>query len=84
MRLHAGLPIRMWGECVLAVVQIINLLPSSVINLKVPYEVLFKKKADYDHLIEVCCLCYDKRFQPKRDKFVIQTCKCVFIGYPTG
>lgn len=30
IRFHSGLPIRFWGDCLLAATHIINLLPSSV------------------------------------------------------
>lgn len=68
MRIHASLPIKFWGECVLAVVHVINLLPSSVLQWKIPFELIFKKKADYDGLKELGCLCYGKPNQPSKKK----------------
>ncbi|KAL8170587.1 LOW QUALITY PROTEIN: hypothetical protein V2J09_022391 [Rumex salicifolius] len=50
MRLHDEIPIRFWGDCVLVVVHIINLLPSSVLHWKIFAELLLKKTVSYDHL----------------------------------
>lgn len=50
IRFHAGVPIHYWGECVLTAVHIINKLPTKIIRNKSPYEILYSKKPDYNHL----------------------------------
>ncbi|XP_021738809.1 uncharacterized protein LOC110705276 [Chenopodium quinoa] len=37
LRLHASLPYKFWGECLLAATYLINLLPSSVLHWKSPF-----------------------------------------------
>ncbi|KAK9705495.1 hypothetical protein RND81_07G061300 [Saponaria officinalis] len=81
IRLHANFPKKFWGECILAATYIINLLPSSVLQWKVPYEVLMKKKADYSHLRVIGCLAFSLD-RTCRDKFASKATRCVLIGYP--
>ena len=44
LRIYAGLPKYLWGECVKAATHLINLMPSAVIGWETPYERLLKKK----------------------------------------
>lgn len=57
LRFHPGLPIQLWGECVLTAVYIINRLPSKV-KKKTLYEILFGKKPNYEHMRVFGCLAY--------------------------
>lgn len=50
LRFQSGLALSFWGECVLTAVHIINRLPNVALNFEVPYEKLFKKPVDYEHL----------------------------------
>lgn len=50
LRFHAHLSIFSWGECTLTIAYLINCIPTSVLDGKSPYEVLFGKKPSYDHL----------------------------------
>ncbi|KAL2893587.1 Retrovirus-related Pol polyprotein from transposon TNT 1-94 [Bienertia sinuspersici] len=84
LRIHAGLPKYLWGECLLAATHLINLLPSVVIGWQTPYEKLMKKKPSYDYLRTVGCLCYASKGGKKGDKFDERGVRCVFIGYPHG
>lgn len=82
LRIHASLPLKFWGECLLAATYLVNLLPSSVLKWKAPYELLFGKSPDYSHLKVMGCLCYAA--QKVGDKFEPRARKCLFIGYPYG
>ncbi|OMO87137.1 Integrase, catalytic core [Corchorus capsularis] len=84
LRFQANLPIRFWGECVLTATYIINRLPSKVINNKTPFEMLFGKKPEYDHLRVFGCLVYAHDNSKRGDKFSERGKPCVFVGYPNG
>lgn len=58
LRFHSHLPISFWGDCLLTVTYLINLLPTKVLKGQVPYQLLFGKPPDYYHLRIFGCLCY--------------------------
>lgn len=80
IRIHANLPIKFWGDCILTATYLINLMPSSVLNWKIPYELLMNKPASYDHLRVIGCLCFAAIHSS--DKFASRARRCVLIGYP--
>ncbi|KAL0405762.1 UNVERIFIED_CONTAM: Retrovirus-related Pol polyprotein from transposon RE2 [Sesamum latifolium] len=47
---QASLPTTFWGDCVLTAAYLINRLPSSILNWKSPYEILFLKLPSLDHI----------------------------------
>ncbi|KAK1431336.1 hypothetical protein QVD17_07793 [Tagetes erecta] len=77
---QANVPLNMWNECVLTATYLINRLPSSVLNGKSPYELLFKTKPLLSHLRSFGCLCFCTNLNPE-NKFDSRSFKCVFIGY---
>ena len=84
MKIHAGLPSKFWGECILAATYIINLLPSSVLNWETPFERLMKKPPDYTSLRTMGCLCYATNSHTRGDKFAPKAKRCIMLGYPNG
>ena len=50
LRFQGGLPIVFWGECVLAAAHVINRTPSSILNKRTPYEVLFGHPPSFKEL----------------------------------
>jgi len=84
LRFQGNLPIKFWGECVLAAGYLINLTPSFVLNGKTPYEILHGKAPNYDHLRIFGSLCYAHNQNRGGDKFNSRSRRCVFVGYPFG
>jgi len=56
LRFQAHLPIKFWGECVLTAAYLINRLPVSSFQNKVPYKKLLGKVPQYEHLRTFGCL----------------------------
>ncbi|GJV68388.1 ribonuclease H-like domain-containing protein [Tanacetum coccineum] len=47
---QGGIPLRFWSDCVVTAVYLINRLPSSVLNGKYPFELVYKRKPNLSHL----------------------------------
>ena len=77
-------PLELWGDCILTAVFIINIIPTPRLKDKFPYEVLTKKKVDYDGLKVFGCLAYCSTSPKNRHKFQPRSKPCVFLGYPSG
>ncbi|KAJ0764103.1 putative RNA-directed DNA polymerase [Helianthus annuus] len=77
---QSNLPLKYWSDCVLTAVYLINRLPSSVLNGRSPYEVVFGFKPSLDHLRNFGCLCFSTILS-ESDKFAYHADKCVLIGY---
>ncbi|KAL9245201.1 hypothetical protein vseg_018879 [Gypsophila vaccaria] len=84
LRIHAHLPISFWSECILTACFLINKLPTSILQWKSPYEVLYGEQPCYDDLKIFGSLCYTTIPTRFKDKFGVRARKCVFIGYPFG
>ena len=82
IRVHANLPIKFWGDCVLAATYLINKMPMKKLNWKSPFEVLYGEPPYLDSLRVIRCLCYDALTKPPKDKFENRGIKCVVLGYP--
>lgn len=82
LRFQSGLSLTYWGECVMTAVHLLNRLPTAALENKIPYEMLYQKPADYDHLKVFGCLGFASNPSNSVDKFAIRGVPCVFIGYP--
>ncbi|XP_019244427.1 PREDICTED: uncharacterized protein LOC109224294 [Nicotiana attenuata] len=78
IRFQANIPMKFWGHCVLAVVYIINRLPSSVIGVS-PFKKLYKRKPSLIHLRVIGCLCYAKIIES--DQLKPRAKSAILMGY---
>lgn len=81
---QAKLPVKFRGESVLTATYLINRTPSSVLQNKTPYELIYGSAPSYDNLCTFGALCYARRIARNKDKFWDRIIKCIFIGYPVG
>ncbi|GJZ16433.1 putative RNA-directed DNA polymerase [Tanacetum coccineum] len=77
---QGGIPLNMWTECVLIATYLINKLPTSVLNGKSPYDLVYNKPPSLKHLRSFCCLAY-ATILSNHDKFKSRSEKCVLVGY---
>ncbi|GJX95648.1 putative RNA-directed DNA polymerase [Tanacetum coccineum] len=75
-----GIPLKFWSHCVLTAVYLINRLPSSILNSRCPYELVYNKKPSLSHLRSFGCLCFSTVLN-NHDKLSHRSEKCVLIGY---
>lgn len=66
---QSNVPIVYWSECLLTAVFLINRTPSVLLHNLSPYELLTKKKAEYNFFRSFGCLCYVSTLQKDRHKF---------------
>ncbi|KAJ0568794.1 putative RNA-directed DNA polymerase [Helianthus annuus] len=84
LKFEAKLPSTFWGECILTAAYIINKLPSTTINNKTPYEIIYNQKPNYDHMRVFGCLSYYRSTETRGDKFEERGRPGIFLGYPYG
>ena len=84
LRFHSSLPLKLWGDCILTTIYLINRLPSKHLNNKTPYEILFKQPPSYGHIRIFGCLCFISTLSHNKHKFAPRARKCVLLGYPHG
>lgn len=82
LRFHAGLPLNLWGACVMTSVHIINRLPIPVLDNCTSCEKLYKEIPTYDHMRVCGCLSFASNPSIPSDKFSHRGIPTVFIGYP--
>ncbi|KAG9455261.1 hypothetical protein H6P81_008165 [Aristolochia fimbriata] len=81
MRIHAGLPLHLWGATVDTTVYLINRSPSSPLDGRIPEEVWAGKNVDYSFLKIFGCIAYAHIDRAARKKLDPKSTKCVFLGY---
>ena len=69
LRFQGCLPIDFWRECVLTAGYLINRTPSSVLNGKTTYRMIYSCDPTYDHLRVFRLLCYAHKQGRLGDKF---------------
>lgn len=81
MMFQSHLPLNLWVEAFATASYISNLLPSSALDNKSPFEMLFKEKPSYRSLRVFGSACYPC-LRPLQDhKFDPKSLQCVFVGY---
>lgn len=80
LRFQAHAPLKFWGECVLIAAILINILSSSVLSGKSPYEVFYRHPPTLDIIRVFGCLCYATTLN-NTNKFSQRAIPAIFMGY---
>ncbi|KAJ9565039.1 hypothetical protein OSB04_001005 [Centaurea solstitialis] len=81
--IQASLPPKFWVEALLSAIHTVNLLPSTTIHYKTPFEVLFGFFPTYSHLRVFGCLCYPNTSPTSAHKLAPRSSACVYLGPST-
>jgi hypothetical protein len=81
MLIHANLPKSFWGESVKTACYLKNLLPTRVLDGKIPFEVFYNKSPSYDHIRCFGCLVYTRVPDEMRKKLDQKSKECLMMGY---
>lgn len=79
---QGGISLKLWNECILIACYLINRLPTSVLNGKCLYELVYGYAPNLSHIRVFGCLCYATVLDTT-DKFSSRSHKCVLIGFAT-
>lgn len=79
LRIHANLPIKFWGDCLLAATYLINKMPTLILKWDTPFELIFNDKPSYDELRVIGCLCYANMSITHKDKFRVKARNVYFL-----
>jgi hypothetical protein len=76
-----NVPKYLWSEAVMTATYLINRMPSRILGMKSPAELLFGK-CDFKVPPKVFgCVCFVKDHRPTVGKLDPQAVKCIFVGY---
>ncbi|WVZ96184.1 hypothetical protein U9M48_041853, partial [Paspalum notatum var. saurae] len=82
--LHASMPPKYWAEALATATYLLNRRPSSSIQNRIPFQLLYGVPPDLAHLRVFGCLCYPNLSATAAHKLAPRSTTCVFIGYPSS
>lgn len=81
MMYQSRTPFKYWVEAFYTANYVSNLLPSSAVDFKSPFEMLYKKKPEYSFLRVFGSACYPCLRSYGNHKFDPKSLQCIFLGY---
>jgi len=79
-----NVPKFLWSEAVMTATHLINHMPSRVLGMKTPCEMLFGKNEFIVAPKVFGCTCFVRDHRPFVGKLDPQAIKCIFVGYSCG
>jgi hypothetical protein len=79
-----NVPKFLWSEAVMTATYLINRMPSRVLGMKTPYEMIYGKNEFIVPPKVFGCTCFVRDHRPSMGKLDPRAVKCIFIGYPSG
>jgi hypothetical protein len=82
MMIFMNVPKHLWGRAVMTATQLINRMPSRVLEWQIPMEMLQKKEWEHSFSkgVWMCVFC-QKDNKPTVGKLDPRAVKCIFMGY---
>ena len=82
LMLHGNIPVRFWGDAVLTACYLINRMPSTVLDNKIPHSILFSHQPLHFLPPRIFgSTCFVQNLSPGLNKLSARSLKCVFLGY---
>lgn len=81
---QACLPSSFWVEALHVASDLINILPTKILNDLTPHEVLHKSPPSYTNLHVFGCLYYPNVASTAPHKLTSRAIPCIFLGYPSN
>jgi len=81
---HSNIPKQFWSYAICHAVFIINRIPFAVMDFKIPYKLLYKRKLDMSVFKVFGCVCFASTITNNRNKFDSRSRKCIFLGFENG
>ena len=81
MMISMNVPNYLWGQAVLTAAQLINRMPSRILEWKSPCEMLKGDNGGVLPLKVFGCVCFVRDNRPTVEKLDPRAVKCVFVGY---
>uniref|UniRef100_A0A151UGL4 Retrovirus-related Pol polyprotein from transposon TNT 1-94 n=1 Tax=Cajanus cajan TaxID=3821 RepID=A0A151UGL4_CAJCA len=82
LMLNANVPVHHWVDAILSSCFLINRMPSSSLENKIPYSITYPKEPLFHVSPQVFgCTCFVHNVSPGLDKLSARAIKCVFLGY---
>ncbi|KAM0958955.1 hypothetical protein ACFX2C_024187 [Malus domestica] len=78
---QACLPPQFWYHVCATAVYLINRMPTLVLSMKSPFEMLYHSSPKLDHLKIFGCACYPSLKPYRSHKLAPKTSECIFLGY---
>jgi hypothetical protein len=81
LMITSSVPPYFWAEPVSTITYLINIQPSSTLQVGIPFERLCGKMSDYSSLRLFGCVCYVLFAYREHTKLIAQSIECVFLDY---
>ncbi|XP_075110575.1 uncharacterized protein LOC142181558 [Nicotiana tabacum] len=80
LMIQSLVPITFWGECVKTTMYLINKLPITILDGKIPYKLLYVEAPKLENVRVFGCLSYARNFL-RNDKLAARARRAVFLRY---
>lgn len=81
---QAGMPLTFWWDAFQTSVYLINRMPTSILENKSPFQILYNKILDYSFLKVFGCAVFPHLRDYNKHKLDFRSDKCIFLGYSTA